>query len=705
MSFDKLHPVVAHNIVNALQWPALRPLQEEAIDPLLGGKDALLLAPTAGGKTEAAIFPLLTSMATERWKGLSVLYVCPIKALLNNLHPRLEAYAAWTGFRCGLWHGDVSATAKAKMREEPPSILLTTPESLESILVSTKTDAREFFANIRTVVVDEIHAFAGDDRGWHLLKVLERISRLSNHDVQRVGLSATVGNPEEILSWFQGSYRGRTAEVISPAAESIAAPTDITLDFVGGENPTSNAAKVIASLHRGEKRLVFCESRLEVEELALRLRELGVTTFLSHSSLSVDERRQAEQAFAESRDCVIVATSTLELGIDVGDLDRMIQIDSPRTVASFLQRLGRTGRRPGSIRNALFLTKTTETLLQAAALLRLWDRGYVEPIESPSQPLHIEAQQLLALCLQEGRVGANTWAEWFGESGMPAHLRERSDWLLKQGFLDEDQGMLFIGPNAEARYGKRNFMELLAVFTAPNEFAVLAGGKEIGHVNAQTFSTSTEGQPLTFVLAGRRWKVTGVEWKKRRCHVEASDVAKKTKWQGGGLGISYEIAQSERMVLLGEEANDVRVSKRAKQALGELRSELSHTVHVSGTVVVQSVEGKAEWWTWAGPRAEVTVAATLPQVIAENQKFGNGGLRLHDHCGYSDLHNALNLFRQMADHSFTDPDINEAMLNGLKFNELLPGSLATRILALRTKDPSGAEALVRQPVYVHLSSE
>jgi ATP-dependent Lhr-like helicase len=192
------------------------------------------------------------------------------------------------------------------------------------------------------VVVDEAHAFAGDDRGWHLLALVQRLQRLAGRDLQRVGLSATVGNPDDVLGWLSaGSARPR--RLVRPPDAPGPAP-DVTLDHVGG---LENAVRVIASLHRGENRLVFCDSRSRVERVATGLREGRVRTFVTHSSLSADERRRAEAAFASDRDCVIVATSTLELGIDVGDLDRVVQIDAPRTVSSFLQRMGRTGRRPG----------------------------------------------------------------------------------------------------------------------------------------------------------------------------------------------------------------------------------------------------------------------------------------------------------------------------------------------------------------------
>lgn len=163
--FERLHPIVRHHVISTLGWPDLRPLQQAAIGPVLDGTDAMLLAPTAGGKTEAAALPLLTRMAEESWEGLSVLYICPLRALLNDLQPRLDSYAHWLGRSAAVWHGDVSQPRRARILREEPDILLTTPESLEAMLVSTKVEAGEFFRNLRAVVVDEIHAFAGDDRG------------------------------------------------------------------------------------------------------------------------------------------------------------------------------------------------------------------------------------------------------------------------------------------------------------------------------------------------------------------------------------------------------------------------------------------------------------------------------------------------------------------------------------------------------------
>jgi len=198
-AFDRLHPAIQHHIVNSLGWASLRPLQEAIIEPILRGEHAILLASTAGGKTEAAAFPIYSRMLSENWQGLSVLYICPIKALLNNLEPRLSHFGGLLGRSVALWHGDVSPSRKARIVADPPDILLTKPESLEVMLVSRRIDHRRLFAGLQCVIIDEVHAFAGDDRGWHLMYLLERLSHLAGRELQRLGLSADSGQPGSLV--------------------------------------------------------------------------------------------------------------------------------------------------------------------------------------------------------------------------------------------------------------------------------------------------------------------------------------------------------------------------------------------------------------------------------------------------------------------------------------------------------------------------
>lgn len=697
MSVERLHPGLVHHIAGTLGWSDLRPLQKEAIGPILDGEDAILLAPTAGGKTEASAFPLISAMVSREWNGLSILYLCPIKALLNNLAPRLEAYAGWMGRTVGLWHGDIGEGAKGRMRAEPPNILLTTPESLEGLLISTKTDT-EFFTDLRAVVVDEVHAFAADDRGWHLRAVLERLGRLAGRPLQRIGASATVGNPEELLTWLQGAGAGkRPGRVIAPGIPPAGAKPpehppggDVELDYVGS---VANAAKVIAALHRGEKRLVFCDSRKLVEQLAGWLREYGVTVFLSHSSLSVDERRRAEQAFAEARDCVIVATSTLELGIDVGDLDRVIQINAPKTVASFLQRIGRTGRRSGSVRNCLFLALDHRSLMDAAGLLRLWGRHWVEPVEPPPGPNHIVAQQILALCLQEGRIGDRLWPEaWNGLSPFDAEARTIVAYLITEGFLETDGGMLFIGPQAERRFGTKHFADLTAVFCAPPEFTVMHRREEIGRVDPSILIPEEGRGPSNILLAGRTWYPGHIDWKRRLCHAEPIEGEGSAKWSSIGLptGKSFELTQSIRSVLLGEDP-PVKITSRAKGALAELRER--HADHVDReSLIVRRSRSEVRWWTWAGYRANLTLQASLDG-IARAGGVTDSSLRLEYERTPEEVSAALNEVAPVP------PNPDPRAVNGLKFNDALPEDLATATLAARLCDLHGATEALRRPRY------
>jgi ATP-dependent Lhr-like helicase len=707
---DRLDPVVLHHIVNTLGWPDLRPLQRAAITPLMDGQDAVLLAPTAGGKTEAACFPLLSAMAEQGWTGTSMLYLCPLKALLNNLVGRIDAYAQWLGRRAALWHGDTKESQRQRIRTEAPDVLLTTPESLEAMLIGVKTDHARLLGGVRAVVVDEVHAFAGDDRGWHLLAVLERLERVTGRPIQRIGLSATVGNPPQLLHWLQGANaESRAGQVVAlgvqlppasdgaghtdraPAAQLRRPAGEVELDYVGS---LDNAAKLIGALHRGEKRLVFCDSRRQVEELGAALRAREVTVFLSHASLSVDERTRSEQAFAEARDCVIVSTSTLELGIDVGDLDRVIQIDSPASVASFLQRIGRTGRRSGSVRNCLFLTTRKETLLQAAGLLLLWSRGWVEPVVPPPEPRHLVAQQLLAVTLQQHRLGDQLWdRQWNGLAPFDRSAAPILRFLTDEGFLDTDGGMLFVGPEAERRFGKRHFIELTASFTAPPQFTVLSGRTEIGRTDPSVLTEERPG-PRRLLLGGRSWQVTYIDWLRKRVFVEPADGGGIAKWMNGGVaGLSYALTRAMREVLLGTDP-PVSLTRRAEACLAEQReTDAPGTVHAGGTLITR-VGSDVRWWTWAGYRANATLAATLQSVTDPLQRPTDSWLRLRDNLTSADWRAA----RENVGENLVLPDVDRRAVRGLKFSAALPERLAVATVAARLADFESARSVLREPV-------
>ena len=691
--FDRLHPALQHHIVNSLGWRSLRPLQEQAIEPLLAGEHALLIAPTAGGKTEAAFFPLLSRMMSEDWRGLSLLYVCPIKALLNNLERRLAEYASYGGRSVAVWHGDVPESARRRIRAEPPDVLLTTPESIEVLLVSRRSDPGAFFAGVQAVVVDELHAFAGDDRGWHLLAVLERVARVAGRDLQRVGLSATIGNAEELLTWLSAPSE-RPRRVIRPPDAPGLVP-EIGLDYVG---TLDNVALVISQLHRGEKRLVFADSRASVEQISAALRERGVDTFVSHSSLSVDERRRAEQAFAEGRDCVIVATSTLELGIDVGDLDRVIQIDAPATVASFLQRLGRTGRRAGASRNCLFLTTKPENLLHAAGLLTLWTEGFVEPVTPPPEPLHVFAQQLMALALQTGGFERESWKQWIGHVPAFAAMGETVPneilgHMLAEGIFFEDGGLLWFGEAGERAFGRKNFLEVLSVITSDPLFTVLHGRSQLGMVHPSSFLSQQNRLPI-LLLGGRSWLVTHVEWNGRIAYVESTTDAGRSRWIGEGRALSFELCRAMRRVLTSR-ACPGRLSSRAARELEFLYDQYAWADE-TGTAIVVDANDKSRWWTFAGLRANLALTGALGDLCAEQNRPNNLSIALERDVTPEAI--AERLASSSLDGDCLDGDVLNKVIGGLKFSKTMPTALARRLAVSRTLDPMTAEQCAAEPV-------
>lgn len=709
VAFERLAPAVRYQIVNGLGFAGLRPVQALSIPPVLDGEHVVLLAPTAGGKTEAAFFPLLSRMDAEDWRGLSLLYVSPIRALLNNQRERLERLAGLLGRRAATWHGDVKPAERRAFLRDPADILLTTPESLEVMLMSPRVPARSLFRGLQAVVIDEVHAFVRDDRGGHLAAVLERLTRLCGRDLQRVALSATVGNPEAILEWLRGSST-RPGRVLR--APGLPSDPELVVDFVGSE---AGAAKAAGVLFAGDKRLLFVESRRAAEAVASSLNEQGVPVFVSHSSLSPDARAQAERAFSEARDCVIVATSTLELGIDVGDLDRVLQLDAPGTVASFLQRMGRTGRRPGARSNCTFLCTDPESVVAAAALLRLHRRGYVEPVRPPRRAMHLLAHQLMALSLQLGGVPeSDAWAWVSGAAPFaglgPDDVRALVEHMLAKGVLHRDGGLLSLGPEGEKRYGRRNFESLYAVFDAPQVLTVLWAGQEVGQVDAGFIALQKDEDeadapddrpkgPAAFVLGGRAWRVTAVEWSKALVHVKPTGEGKMARWTGAPRVRGRVLSEAIREVLTSED-EDPWWSRRARAVIEAQREE--HTFLLREGPCLVPAPGGMRWWTFAGGAANHLLARVLVAMLGKSASADDLGVTLREGAGVSEAGVRMALERLRAEGRPNVADARAAALGMRaaqrvsKFQACLTAEMEGDLLVEALVDLEGARAVLAE---------
>lgn len=662
--FERLHPSLQYHVVNTLGWNTLRPTQLGAIAPIHSGSHCLLLAPTAGGKTEAAAIPILSRMLMESWVGTSVLYICPIKALLNNLEHRLTHYAGLVGRSVEVWHGDISQSRKNRALHETPDILLTTPESIEAMLISVRINRPAWFGNLRAVIVDELHAFAVDDRGWHMRSVLHRLDHYLERPLQRIGLSATVSNPTELLDWF--APRGSRAVV---GNASVSTEADVTIDHVAS---LENAATVISRLHRGEKRLVFCDSRSSAEQLSSMLRAKEIRTFVSHASLSVSERKQAEAAFTEEKDCVIVATSTLELGIDVGDLDRVIQIDSPSSVSSFLQRMGRTGRRQGALRNCLFLTTTEDAFMLALGITQKWSEAWVEAAVPPAEPWPILAQQALVLILERGELPTAEAVQLLHGSFPELATEDIAmlvEHLVEKQFLNRSEGVVRVGAETEHVYARGHYRDLIASFSGSMLLTGRHGSSEVGYIDPTALTGEKDNRLL--LLAGRSWRVTEIDWNKRVVWLEPAQEGGKARWMGGARSLSRDVCQAVRTVLEVGAPPIVTLSQRARISLRELTEALPVSVG-SHFFVVRSDSAPVRTWTFAGTRANRT--------LAHHASFGGQKVRFDAMSVYA----PPSLLTNIEKPTLTLKNAEIALIaESIKFAKCVPQNLLTRTISTR----------------------
>ena len=607
--FSRFHPRLQTAIVSRLGWSSLRPVQEEAGTALLRGDNAIILAPTAGGKTEASMFPTLSQLITDAPRGVGALYLAPIKALLNNQAHRLGTYTEMVGLRRTVWHGDTSASERKAFLRNPTELLMTTPESLEVMLVSKRVDTAALFGELRTVVIDEIHALAGTDRGGHLMSVLERLAALSEFDVQRVGLSATVGNPEAILHWIQGSSR-RGAVVVDPPK-----PPGRRQLLVVHREDLDHIARDAAKLAKHGKSLFFCQSRATTEAVAGTMRKAGTEVFVHHSAVSKEERLAAEERFHHGQDACIVCTSTLELGIDVGDLDRVLQAEAPDSVGSFLQRMGRTGRRAGKAANMTFLCETRDAVLQAISLIELAREGWVESIEVDDRCWPVLVHQLLVMALAGDGIERDTaWEHLQRVPDLRGISREEYDavvdHMLLDGGLERVGRVLVLGRKAERRFGRKNFMELYAVFSSPQSYKVeTRSGAPVGTLN-QSFVDRLVDGVSGFLLGGRAWTVFTIRHDDRVVLVERGPTGRRPRW-GGYLPqfLGRKLCTKTRDVIFDDDEYPYLHASAAK-ILQEARDELRGALDPPFVGLVEC-EDAVEWWTFAGGRINATLRHAL----------------------------------------------------------------------------------------------
>ena len=509
--------------------------QEKAIPLVLAGKSVLVVSPTGTGKTEAAVLPIFDMMLRlkrgQEVRGVLCIYITPLRALNRDLWERLSRLAEGLGLRIEVRHGDTPQHARRRQAQQPPDMLITTPETLQALLIGRVL--KKGLTNVRWVVVDEIHELVADKRGVQLSVALERLKRIAGRRLQRIGLSATVGSVDVVKEFLAGSDGDvEVVQVPMPREMRItvdAPPLSEDEDLASTLQVTPRIASAIARIadevREHESVLVFANTREAAELLASRL-ALMASDFevrAHHSSLSREERVQAEREFKECSVKALVCTSSLELGIDIGSVDFVIQFTSPRQSTPLVQRVGRSGHRVGAVARGLIISYSSDDAIESAVLARRAMKGELEEIKVHKCALDVLAHQLAGLVIDGGSIDVDE-ALCVVRGAYPYRELTREELLDVAKFLS-DRGVIRLVGSTLKRAGKATmdfYLNNLSMIPDVKKYDVIAlpDKRKVGVLDEEFVATRTEGSP-SIILGGRVWRVIGVE--ESKVYVEPSD--------------------------------------------------------------------------------------------------------------------------------------------------------------------------------------
>lgn len=631
-------------------WSELREVQARAVHAILDGeRDLIISANTAGGKTEAAFLPLI-SRAVEKLDsaspGFDILYIAPLKALINDQYRRLSEVCRHADLPVVPWHGDISASIKNRAQKHPKGILLITPESLEALFVRKGSLIPHLFGGTRSVVVDELHTFLDSERGVQLRSLLTRLELSIGRPVRRIGLSATLGDKEAAGIYLRPGS-AEQVELLEAEGGEQELQVQVRGYAEGDKDPECASAIDAISEHlfenlRGSQNLVFAGSRSTVETYADRLRRrcerehLPQEFYPHHASLSRDHREFVEERLKSGKlPTTAICTSTLELGIDIGEVSCVAQVGAPFTVASLRQRLGRSGRREGNA--AVLRQYAVETVLEAdsniidrlrlglvraIAMIELLLERWCEPTKPQALHLSTLVHQILAVIAERGGASAQRLYVTLCEKG-PFTTVDRKMFasVLRQlgraetALIEQsDDGILLLGKTGEKLVEHYSFY---AVFMTPEEYRLIAGGKDLGTLPV----VNVLAPGMTIIFSGRRWEICELDDVAKVIQVKPSKAGVPPKF-GGDIGDIDDRVVEKMKALLDGDAIPIYLDKTSVGLLAEARANFE-TLGLAHRKMVQTGKHLHVLATWAGTVKTATLALALR----------SRGFRVHSHDG------------------------------------------------------------------------
>src|SRR5881409_2733792 len=467
-------------------------MQTQAIREIQSGSQLLIVAPTGSGKTEAALFPVLESLGAVDRAGIRALYVTPFRALNRNLIDRVPRLVASTKLTAAVRHGDTPPSERRKQAANPPDILITTPETLQAILPGKLM--QRHLRSVRHVIIDEVHQFAEDRRGVQLAVALQRLRRITDREFQRIGLSATVGHPDAIASMFGGET----------PLQILVALLEKRYEYrVEWPRPIDD------SLDESRSTLVFVNARPLAELLGSRLAMVRQDVAVHHGSLPREERERVEAGFKGGDIKGLVSTSTLELGIDIGSVDKVVQYNSPRQVTSLIQRVGRSGHTLDRTSHGLVLAVSSDDAIESLAAVQAAKENDLEPLHVHRLALDVLAHQIVGCALDQG--GMAPWSEILSTIRKADSYRELEDvqadrvaeFLAHLGNIRQEGDKIRVTPK-----GRRYYFENLSTIRDERRYPVmdLTTQRQVG-ILGEEFMIIQAREGLHFIVRGRPWKI------------------------------------------------------------------------------------------------------------------------------------------------------------------------------------------------------
>ncbi|MEL1254160.1 DEAD/DEAH box helicase [Flavobacterium sp. DGU38] len=603
------------------RWEELRPIQDAAIQRIISTDNNYILASrTASGKTEAAFLPILSKVNFSEI-GIQVLYISPLIALINDQFYRIEELCKYLELPVTKWHGEANRTLKEKIIKEPSGIMLITPESLEAMFVNRPHHISHLFYNLKYVVIDEIHSFIGSGRGVQLKSILSRLQDLNSKKFNIVGLSATIGDYEEAKKF--------TGDVLQTKVLLDKTSKEIDTEFryfenVGAELPLELLKNLYLET-RNNKVLIFPNSRGRAEEVAVKLRKIsekvkGHTNYFSHHSSVDKEVREYVEYFAKSnnrQNFCISCTSTLELGIDIGSVDEVVQIDATNSIASLIQRVGRSGRQNGAKSN-LFLYATDKwSLLQSLACWQLYKEKFIEP----SEPMNFVYDILLhqALSITKGYSGIklvdlikhlnHNFA--FNDIQI-SDIKEILNHLITIDFLEKLGDEVIIGVEGEKIVNNKDFY---SAFTVEDNFKVVSAGNKIGEI---PFTPQVK-EDENILLAAKIWKIKFVDFKAKKIEVIPANDGRKPKFSGDG-GIVHPEIRKKMLEIIFQEETFNELDQSSSDELEKMRREFSvfDLQNIESERLLMASEKKILFYTFTGTKINRTLKLLFDVIEIKN---------------------------------------------------------------------------------------